>query len=462
MFQNHRVWIVTGLWLIVNLGCGGSRGGGSGGGGLLPPTNGNDGVNSADSSETTTDTALDSDESSSDAPFVSPADAQDTTESCSNECTDGSTTCAGNAIRQCGNYDSDPCTEWGPEVACPSDQFCAEGKCGDKCVDDCVANTKECQKNAARICGEYDNDPCWDWSPTTDCGEGNVCTEGTCHCEDQCTANGSSECVGEAIRTCADFDEDTCLEWSVAEPCPEETTCEKGVCVPVMVCDDPDKDGYGSGCNLGPDCNEGNPDQNEIQCEGKVCGDNGCGGICGECVKEGEISLICSEGQCVLPKVIINEFVYDAVGSDAKAVFIELKGAPNTVLDGLKIAGINGNGGKPYTSFTLSGTIPATGYFVIAHTSTELNVPIDQFSGSADLQNGPDSVHLIAGDVILDSVAYGVFDGDNIANGEGNPAPSVTIDSGLALGRIPDAQDTGDNEADFQIVSPTPGSANKP
>lgn len=462
MFRSHWVWILFGLCLMLGNACGGSRGGGTAGG-LLPPATGNEDVVASDSDAMLPDAGVDGEQSNSDTSFVPTADVDDTSKSCTDECKVDSTLCAGDAIRLCGDYDDDPCSEWGPEVACQAGQFCSDGQCGDPCTDECTAGTQECQQNASRTCGEYDGDPCAEWSPLTECGNNSLCTDGACQCVDECPTNGITECVGDdQHKTCGDFDGDLCLEWSSAEACPQDGTCEAGACVALPVCDDPDDDGYGTGCPLGPDCNEGNPDQNVVDCEGKACGDDGCGGVCGECGVEDGVSFVCSGGQCTPPTVLINEIVYDAVGSDAKGVFIELKGPPNTVLDGLKISGINGNGGKPYTSFLLWGTISATGYFVIAHTDSEVDAPVDQFSGSADLQNGPDSIHLTAGELILDAVAYGVFDGDNIASGEGNPAPGVTMDSGLAIARIPDGHDTGDNAADFQVTQPTPGAANLP
>lgn len=49
---------------------------------------------------------------------------------CTNECTSGKRQCAGkNACQVCGNYDPDPCLEWSSPFSCPFGQVCADGKC---------------------------------------------------------------------------------------------------------------------------------------------------------------------------------------------------------------------------------------------------------------------------------------------------------------------------------------------
>ena len=66
------------------------------------------------------------------------------------------------------------------------------------------------------------------------------------------------------------------------------------------------------------------------------------------------------------PDVIISEILYDSPGKDTE-VFVELKGAPNTILDGLVLAGVNGSTGSVYGVVAVYGYIGADGYFVIAH-----------------------------------------------------------------------------------------------
>jgi hypothetical protein len=79
--------------------------------------------------------------------------------------------------------------------------------------------------------------------------------------------------------------------------------------------------------------------------------------------------LGCSSG--LLPSTAsalpaISEFLYDAVGSDDGRGFVELYGVPGTLLDGLRIEGVNGSGGAIGPVLALSGAIPADGFFVVA------------------------------------------------------------------------------------------------
>ena len=48
----------------------------------------------------------------------------------------------------------------------------------------------------------------------------------------------------------------------------------------------------GVSCGVGLTCHDGHCC--DYNCDGKVCGDDGCGGVCGEC----QDSLVCCEGQC--------------------------------------------------------------------------------------------------------------------------------------------------------------------
>jgi len=63
---------------------------------------------------------------------------------------------------------------------------------------------------------------------------------------------------------------------------------------------------------------------------------------------------------------VISEVFYDAVGSDDGRSFVELYGAPGTPLDGMRIEGVNGTGGAIGPVLSLSGAIPADGFFVVA------------------------------------------------------------------------------------------------
>ncbi len=147
---------------------------------------------------------------------------------------------------------------------------------------DCTDGERRCVGPVAEICGGGT------WVTLETCTAPTVCTEGACvadctpACEDrEC---GDDGCGG----SCGD--------------CEEGWSCEAGACTPPtggcgdQICGaDEDCEGCPAdcGCADGEACVEGacvcTPD-----CEGKVCGDDGCGGSCGDC----EEGSACREGSC--------------------------------------------------------------------------------------------------------------------------------------------------------------------
>lgn len=156
---------------------------------------------------------------------------------------------------------------------------------------------------------------------------------------------------------------------------------------------------------------------------------------------------------------VISELYYDASGSDAGLVFVELYGIPGESLDGMVLEGVNGSSGAVYTSFTLSGVMPADGVLVIGdEDENSTQVANADLIGNIDYQNGPDSVVLSLGADILDAVGYGIFGSDDVFAGEGNAAPDPSAGSSIA--RLTPWLDSDDNLADFTVLStPTPGLA---
>lgn len=157
---------------------------------------------------------------------------------------------------------------------------------------------------------------------------------------------------------------------------------------------------------------------------------------------------------------VISEVFYDAVGSDDGLSFVELYGVPGASLSGLVLEGVNGANGAVGPSLALSGVIPADGIFVVS----DATAAGQTFVANADLlldfdfQNGPDSIVLRAGSVILDALGYGVFAPAEVFAGEGAPAADPAAGASLAR-RFADV-DTGDNAADFvALEAPTPGTA---
>lgn len=148
---------------------------------------------------------------------------------------------------------------------------------------------------------------------------------------------------------------------------------------------------------------------------------------------------------------VINELYYDSAGTDA-GTFIELRGPAGKSLSGYTLTA-HDTAGTAYRTLTLSGTIPASGYYVVAQDTT---VPGRTLVNSgADLNNGSASLRLLRSGTVIDAVAYGT---PTTGRGEGSPAP--TTGAGSALARVPDGQDTDANSADFRVQAATPGAAN--
>ncbi len=174
---------------------------------------------------------------------VCPAGISCTDFLCSGTCDDecepsGATSCAGDGLSECGQFDDDGCLDWGPPEPCVGAGHCVE----DACV---------CEPNCAgRQCG-YDG--CEGSCGT--CASGTTCSFYHCtdQCVEECDFEGETACSGDGYVACGQFDGDECLEWGPVVSCGSAGQC------------------VGGSCACQPDC------------EGKVCGDDGCGGSCGSC-----------------------------------------------------------------------------------------------------------------------------------------------------------------------------------
>jgi hypothetical protein len=158
--------------------------------------------------------------------------------------------------------------------------------------------------------------------------------------------------------------------------------------------------------------------------------------------------------------LLISEVFYDAVGSDDQLSFVELSGTPGASLAGLVLEGINGSGGGVTVTIALSGLVPTDGLFVIGdrNSAGQTLVTEADLLANFDFQNGPDSVVLRDGAIVLDALGYGVFGASLVFAGEGQPAPDPAAGSSLA--RSFADVDTGDNATDFEVLDvPTPGEA---
>jgi formylglycine-generating enzyme required for sulfatase activity len=206
------------------------------------------------------------------------------------ECLDGECSCVND---KCG------------ETCCDGGQVCDDGTC---CTPDCEG--KECGGDGCGgSCGECADalectvDSCADGSclftPVNACVIGGECyaaeDKGTDFCL-ECVP-GSSASDWTALQngtTCADNAEcqtGTCA--CIAEECGEDCCSIGGVCFAEACCT-PQCDGKvcgddvcGGSCgdcgNCGEDCVDGNC--SFTNCDGKECGNNGCGGSCGDCTE---------------------------------------------------------------------------------------------------------------------------------------------------------------------------------
>lgn len=178
--------------------------------------------------------------------------------------------------------------------------------------------------------------------------------------------------------------------------------------------------------------------------------------ILGLCL--GALATFWSGGASALP--VLSELYYDAVGSDDGESFVEIYGLPGTSLEGFAIDGINGTNGAVGPTILLSGSIGASGLYVVADRRTDGTSSVlgADLLANFDFQNGPDSVVLRQGATTLDGLGYGVFGAGEINAGEGGPA--VAVSAGSSLARRFANVDTNDNAADFDVLAtPTPGSA---
>ncbi|MDP2820677.1 MAG: hypothetical protein Q8O39_00525 [bacterium] len=85
----------------------------------------------------------------------------------------------------------------------------------DTCSDQCSYVGKlEYYQDKVRQCGNYDSDPCLEWS--------NYSTYSTC--VDECSSLGEKEYANGKIRQCGNYDSDPCLEWNNWENYQESKT----------------------------------------------------------------------------------------------------------------------------------------------------------------------------------------------------------------------------------------------
>ena len=362
-----------------------------------------------------------------------------------------------------------------------------DGDCPTSCSDG-LACTTDTLVGSASTCSASCS-----FSPISACVDGDGCCAPGCDAtrDDDCSpscGNGVTEppelCDGDCPASCDDMlacTRDTLV--GSASSC--SATCSFS---PISACVD------GDGC-CAPGCDATRDDDCSPSCGNGVteppetC-DGDCPGACDDMMACTQDTLVgsasscsamcsftpisaCADGDGCCPAgcdfgrdddctpvppavVLVNEVLYDAVGADADGAFIELHGPPGTDLSGYAVVGVNGSGAGDYATIPLSGTIPADGLFVIAHTGAvePLRSIADLLHAGADLQNGPDSVQVRFATVVVDALGYGDFSSATFA-GE---APAVAaVSAGESLSRDAMHTDTDRNVDDFAVSTPSPG-----
>lgn len=166
--------------------------------------------------------------------------------------------------------------------------------------------------------------------------------------------------------------------------------------------------------------------------------------------------------------IVINEILYDVPGEDTNGdVFVELRGTPGGDVGGFQLLFINGDDGKKMDDIVLPAglLVPEDGLLVIADGITgdlqHTHVAGADFLENFDPQNGPDAVQLLGADGgLVDALGYGGLKQttafNNLAMLEGSAGPDAPVSQSVS--RLPDAEDSNDNAADFVInPAPSPG-----
>ena len=192
--------------------------------------------------------------------------------SCGDLACNGSETCA-TCAGDCGACNVAYCGNG----ACDGDEFCGTcaGDCGacpgEGCGDDACAGDETC-RNCPGDCGAC---------PTAVCGDGACAatTESCASCDADCGACPVL-CGGVVCKAGLD-----CVDGHCQAPC--ASSCDGKVC---------GDDGCGGSCGTcaSGSCVDGRCEiACAAQCDGKTCGDDGCGGSCGTCA-----SGSCVAGRC--------------------------------------------------------------------------------------------------------------------------------------------------------------------
>ncbi len=358
---------------------------------------------------------------------------------CENECTEGETTCELHRRAVC-KKDARGCLSYADAQECGVGKTCSAGDCisVQTCTSECNDNDMICDLDGApRICGDWNDNGCFDFSEVFECAPNEVCQGGECfaqdRCQDQCL-KGETICIGNKIATCDDHDADGCVEFDEPKDCAAHaSTCQV-------------RDNK-SVCHASPQ--SGN--------------------------------------------VLVNEVFYNPLGDDLRdadgtkcknaspactsPTFIELIGPPGLLIADYKIEMVSGATGKTYNSAVLpaDARLDGRGYAVIAMEqadnflsyaapfATNIYYILKSYGPNEDaIQNGAGSIVLYdVSSKIADAVGFGNFSASHLVNFRGKGQPAAGAISGRSLGRIPGRASTDNNVTDYITFYPTPGMPNQ-
>jgi hypothetical protein len=163
-------------------------------------------------------------------------------------------------------------------------------------------------------------------------------------------------------------------------------------------------------------------------------------------------------GTCDLHKVRINEVATQGAGG-ATDEFVELYNPCNVAVPlsaGRLVYRAAAATSDTYTLYAFTTQIvPAKGWFVVANGGFSGIADLKPFQSGGLASSGGGVALEDGASVLIDSVAWGTASNAFI-EGSAAPAPSAT----QSIARVPDGTDTNNNAADFQLGTPTPGTAN--
>lgn len=248
--------------------------------------------------------------------LISCSDTSNTINSqvCKNTCNFlGELFCENGNVYSC-NTDKNNCLMKELQKNCAFDEICRMGSClKSQCEDECFSSgLNECQNNAVKICGNFDDDLCFE-TQINPCPSNTNCLNGICiSSENPCqniSCSNHGECKTENNLPYCECDEGyivngfNCVEYiSPCNNCKTWEECVNEECKPIT-----------GRCNFTSDCNPGFDCENTYCVEANLCRNISCGVnkhcevlnnstvcVCNENYTENEAGFCCENINCVL------------------------------------------------------------------------------------------------------------------------------------------------------------------